>query len=132
MKLQAHFLAETAQFDSEGFLTIIRGGMTGVTASGFPAPIRFHVVTRLWLEPKEASAPVFMQTRLSFRDNEVGATRQLLNVNPSMPDRIFVNVIQNLTVGVDQPGVIKIQCSVADELLPILELPVDPGPSPML
>jgi hypothetical protein len=126
MKLQAHLLAETAQFDSEGFITVIRGGMTGATPERFPMLLRFAVLTRLWLTEQEAAGLVEMSTRVSFSGKEIAQTRQPLNINRSDPSRIFINCVNNLQLLIDRPGLIQIEASVQGMGLPLLELPVDP------
>lgn len=130
MKLQAHMLAETLQFDSEGFVTMIRGGLTSVTFAGFPALIHFGIFTRLWLTQDEAAGLVEMTTRITFNDREAANTRQPINVNRTDPSRIFVNIVNNLQMVVDRVGLIQIEAHVAGSVLPLLELPVETlGPS---
>jgi len=121
-------LADTAQFDSEGFVTMIRGGITGMTPSGFPVLLRFSVFTRLWLSSGEAAGLVEMETRITFNDKEIVNNRQPLNVNRADPEHIFVNVVNNLQFAIDQPGLIKIQAYVVGMALPTLELPVTAPP----
>jgi hypothetical protein len=128
MKLQAHMIADTAQFDSDGFVTIIRGGMTGATPVGFPVLFRFSIFTRLWLDSQEAAGLVEMRTRITFRGAEISNASQPLNVNRADPSRIFVNVVNNLQMLIDQPGLIQIESSVSGMALPLIELPIDPPP----
>jgi hypothetical protein len=133
MKLQAHFLADTAQFDSEGFITVIRGGVTSVAFEGFPGLARFCVLTRLWLTAEEADGLVFMTMRLSFDGTEIGKSSQPINVNRSNPDHVYVNVISNLQLSFPSAGTLRIEASVRanspeEAALPLLDLLVEAAP----
>ena len=128
MKLQAHMLADTVQFDSEGFVTIIKGGITGVTPAGFPILFRFGVFTRLWLTPEEAAGLVEMTTRISYNDVELANNRQPLNVNRADPNYIFVNVANTLQFVLDRPGLLRISAYVVGVALPTLDLPITAPP----
>lgn len=128
MKLQAHFIADTAQFDTEGFFTVIRGGMDMVYVPTFPALLRFSILTRVWLTPDEAEGLVEMATRMTFNGKEFANTRQPLNVNRTQPARIFINAVSNVQMGLTEVGLIQIEAGISGRALPLLELPISRPP----
>ena len=139
MKLQAHFLADTAQFDSEGDITVIRGGISTIAFEAFPGLARFCVLTRLWLTAEEADGLVFMTTRLGFDGTEIGESSQPINVNRSKPEHVYVNVISNLQLTIPGPGLLRIEVSIRansldEAALPLLDVVVErtPGSEPDL
>jgi hypothetical protein len=137
MRLQAHFVADTAQFDSEGFITVIRGGVSTIFFENFPGLAKLCVLTRLWLTAEEADGLVFMTTRVSLDGTGIGESSQPLNVNRSNPDHVYVNVISNLQLAVVGPGLLRIEVSIRanslnEAALPLLDVAVErtPGTGP--
>lgn len=132
MKLQAHFIADVAQFDSEGLVTVIRGGINQAMTDAFPGMVRFSTLTRLWLTPEEASGLVMTRTRLTLDSSEIAQSSQPLNVNKTNPDYIFVNLINNFQLVIPHPCLLRIETSVTapglESALPLLEFVVKRAP----
>lgn len=122
MIVQAHFAAETAQFDSEGFVTIIKGGLTGIHSPSFPVPVRFAVFTRLRLTPDEARGLVVVNHRLTHEGVHLAATAMPLNVNVTDEDQIYVNAIAQFQVVAPRPGLMRVGADVLGVALPFVEI----------
>jgi hypothetical protein len=120
--VQAHLAAEVAQFDSEGFVTIIKGGLTGIHSPAFPVPVRFGVFTRLRLTEDEAQGLVVMNHRLTHNGVQLAETAMPLNVNVSDPDQIYVNAIAQFQVVVPEPGLMRVAASVLGAALPFIDI----------
>lgn len=125
MKVEAHLIAETAQFDSDGFFTIIRGGLTGVKSSGFPFPYKFSILTRLLLTEKEASKLVVLNSIISFEGREIATVDQPLAVKVTNPNQIFVNAIGNIQLLIDAPGKLTVRSYVLGSALNPLDLLIE-------
>ena len=121
MKLHAHFVAESANFASDGTFTVFKGGIDQMAAPGWPALTRLALITRLELDADESHRLIELQVRILFQGVQVGASRQPLAVRPApVGGRSYVNSIANLNLGLPGPGVITIAASVNDEALPLL------------
>ncbi len=123
MKVQAHFLAESANFAADGTFTVFKGGVTDLNAHGWPALSKVAVVTRLELTHEEASQLVELTLRISFEGQEMTVARQPLAVKAGDPAKpVYVNSIIELGFPLMGPGRITIEASVNDMGLPLLYL----------
>ncbi len=123
MKVQAHFLAENANFNADGTFTVFKGGITDLNASEWPAFSRFAMITRLELSHEEASQLVELAIRISFEGQEISVVRQPLAVKAIDPEKPhYVNSIVELGIPLPGPGKMTIEASVNDRGLPLLYL----------
>jgi hypothetical protein len=122
VKVQAHFPAESANFGADGTFTVFKGGITDINASGWPAPARVAIVTRLELTIEEAQELVELTLRLSFEGRELALIRQPLAVKADPSKPIYVNSIAELNIGVPGPGRITIEAAVNEMGLPLIHL----------
>lgn len=132
MKVQAHFLADSANFAADGTFSVFKGGITELNAPSWPVLTRFVVVTRLELTQEEASQLVELTLRIWFGDREVTTTRQPLATKPGDPSKpSYVNSIAELGFQLPGPGRITIEAAINDTGLPLLYLwAQQPGSSP--
>lgn len=123
MKLHAHFVAESANFASDGTFSVFKGGIDQMASPNWPALTRIAVITRLELDAEESHRLVEMQLRVLFEGIQMGTSRQPLAVKAAQAGgRSYVNSIVNMNLGIPRPGVITIAASVNDEALPLLYL----------
>jgi hypothetical protein len=125
VKLHAHFVAESANFASDGTFTVFKGGIDQMASARWPALTRLAIITRLELDAEESRRLVEMQVRVLFQGVQMGASTQPLAVKAApVGGRSYVNSIANLNLGIPGPGVITIAATVNDEALPLLYLTV--------
>ena len=125
MKLHAHFVAESANFASDGTFTVFKGGIDQLASARWPALTRLALITRLELDAEESHRLIELQVRILFQGVQMGASRQPLAVKAApIGGRSYVNSIANLNLGINGPGVITIAATVNDEALPLLYLTV--------
>jgi hypothetical protein len=123
VKLHAHFVAESANFASDGTFTVFKGGIDQFASPGWPALVRLAIITRLELDARESRRLMEMQVRISFDGVQMGASTQPLAVKAAPAGgRSYVNSIANLNLGIPGPGVVTIAATVNDEALPLLYL----------
>ncbi len=131
MKLHAHFVAESANFASDGTFTVFKGGIDQVASPNWPALTRIAIITRLELDPQESRRLIEMQLRVLFQGVQMGSSTQPLAVKPvPVGGRSYVNSIAYLNLGIPGPGVITIAATVNDEALPLLYLMVTQAAAP--
>ena len=83
-----------------------RGGITDVTASTFPAPVRYALVLRLEADPDEATRLHEMSTGLYYAGVPLAPPQSIplaLKIGAGEP-RLYLNVVVNLAFVVFQPG----------------------------
>ena len=125
MKLHAHFVAESANFASDGTFTVFKGGIDQMASQSWPALTRLALITRLELDADESHRLIELQVRILYEGVQMGASTQPLAVKAAPAGgRSYVNSIANINLGIPGPGVITIEASVNDEALPLLYLTV--------
>jgi hypothetical protein len=123
VKLHAHFVAESANFASDGTFSVFKGGIDQMASTNWPALTRLALITRLELDAEESHQLIELQVRILFQGVQLGASRQPLAVKPAPAGaRTYVNSIANMNLGIPGPGVITIAASVNEEALPLLYL----------
>ncbi len=123
MKVQAHFVADSANFAADGTFTVFNGGVTDINAQAWPAFGKVAILTRLELTIEEASQLIELSLRISFEGREVASSRQPLAVKVLRADRpIYVNSIIELGLPLPGPGRITIEAAVNGIGLPLLYL----------
>lgn len=123
MKVQAHFLADSANFGADGTFAVFKGGITELNSSDWPVLARMAMITRLELTHGEASRLVELTMRLSFEGQELTVVRQPLAVKPGDPARpMYVNSIVELNFPVPGPGRLTIEAAVNQAGLPLLHV----------
>ncbi|MHB1523592.1 MAG: DUF6941 family protein [Candidatus Dormibacteria bacterium] len=125
MKLHAHFLADSANFNDDGTFTVFKGGINRLTASAFPTLARFVVVTRLEFDQEEASELHEVGLTVSLGYTQLAPTK----VNPIALQRAvvgpcFANVISQFSLVVPAPGELVLAATVDDIGLPSLHLDI--------
>jgi transcriptional antiterminator Rof (Rho-off) len=127
MKLLAHFLADSANFNQDQTFTVFKGGITEVQAMGFPVMTKFVVVTSLVFDLEEAAKLHHMQLSLTLPDGrQVSGQRQPIAVRvlDATAKRFYSNVIGQMNVGVDRAGEIVIAGEIDGDRLPLLHLAI--------
>jgi hypothetical protein len=124
VKVLGHFLAETANFSSDGTFTVFRGGIDQVQSDAFPALVRLVLVTRLELTRKEARVlnELFLEVE---HEGQVMGPRvgQPLAVRvPDQPKPIYVNSIAQLNIVIPSAGVTIFKAAINEGMLPWLYL----------
>lgn len=123
MKVQAHFVAESANFAADGTFAVFKGGITDLNAQGWPAFSKVAIVTRLELTREEASQLVELTLRISFEGQEMTVARQPIAVKvPEISRPIYVNSITELGFPLPGPGRVTIEAMVNEARLPLLYL----------
>lgn len=121
MKLHAHFIAESANFASDGTFTVFKGGIDQMASHSWPALTRLALITRLELDADESHRLIELQVRILYEGVPMGASTQPLAVKAAPAGgRSYVNSIANINLGIPGPGVITIAASVNEEALPLL------------
>jgi len=121
VKLHAHFVAESANFASDGTFSVFKGGIDQLASPNWPVLTRIAVITRLELDANESRRLVEMQLRVLFEGVQMGTSRQPLAVKAAAAgSRSYVNSIVTMNLGIPGPGVITVAASVNDEALPLL------------
>jgi len=123
VKLHAHFLAESANFASDGTFTVFKGGIDQLASPGWPVFTRLALITRLELDAGESRRLLELHVLVLFQGVQLGASTQPLAVKAApVGGRSYVNSIANMNLGIPGPGVITIAATVNDEALPLLYL----------
>lgn len=123
MKLLAHFLADSANFNQDGTFTVFKGGITDTLAAGFPTMAKFVVLTRIEFTPGEASKLHQLQLHITLPDgSHVSGQRQPIVVRLADPNapHLYANVISQMNVGLARGGDIVIAGDLDGEHLPLL------------
>jgi hypothetical protein len=129
LKLHAHFLADSANFASDGTFTVFKGGIDQMASQGWPALTRLALITRLELDAGESHRLLELQVRVLFQDVQIGASIQPLAVKAApVGGRSYVNSIANINLGIPGPGLITIAATVNEEALPLLYLTATQAP----
>lgn len=134
MKLHAHFLADSANFASDGTFTVFRGGINEVNSPAWPILLKVASITRLEFTPEEATKLNEYTQQITFegqgRSHVMAQVRQpiALKVLPGKP--IYANLIGNLNLIVPGSGRITIQTLINDEALPLLHFEANQAPLP--
>lgn len=130
MKLHAHFLAESANFASDGTFTVFKGGIDQIASPAWPVITRLAIITRLELDPNESRRLLEMQVSILFQGIQGPITKQPLAVKAAPAGgRSYVNSIATLNLGIPGPGVFTIAATVDEQALPLLYLTVaEAGP----
>jgi hypothetical protein len=124
VKVLAHFLAETANFASDGTFTVFRGGIDQLASDGFPAFARLVLVTRLELTRQESRVlnELFLEVE---HEGHLLAPRvgQPLAVRvPEQEKPIYVNSIAQLNIVIPSAGVTVFKAAINEGILPWLYL----------
>ncbi len=124
MKVLAHFLAETANFASDGTFTVFRGGIDQVQSDSFPALVRLVLVTRLELTREEARVLNELFLEVEHEGHLMGPRfGQPLAVRvPDKQKPIYVNSIAQLNIIIPSAGVTVFKAAINEGILPWLYL----------
>jgi hypothetical protein len=124
MKVLAHFLAESANFASDGTFTVFRGGIDQVASDAFPTLVRLVLVTRLELTRDEARVLNELFLEVEHEGTLMGPrVGQPLAVRvPDHEKPIYVNSIAQLNVVIPSPGVTIFKAAINEGILPWLYL----------
>lgn len=127
MKLLAHFLADSANFNQDGTFTVFKGGITEINAASFPTLSKFVVLTRIEFSPDEASKLHQLQLHITLPDGtHVSGQRQpiVVRVAEQSPQRAYANVISQMNIGLARTGDLVIAGELDGERAPLLYLVV--------
>jgi hypothetical protein len=125
MKLLAHFVADSANFNTDGTFTVFKGGVSDLHAPGFPALCKVAVITRLEFTVDEAAALHEMQLNIALPGaSMIIGSRQPIAVKVTDVARghLWSNVIAEMTLLVPQPGEVVISGDIDGQALPLLFL----------
>ncbi len=123
MKVQAHFVADSALFAVDGTFTVYRGGITEMRSATWPVMSKLAIITRLALEPDEVSGLIEVRLRFLHENQLLGEAGQPIAARVPDPARpVYVNSIVELNMGIPGPGTITIEATVDDKRLPLLYL----------
>jgi hypothetical protein len=123
VKVQAHFVAESASFGADGTFTVYKGGITDLNATDWPALSRLAIVTRLELTHDEAAHLIELTLRFLHDEIQLGQARQPLAVKVMDPTKpVYVNSIAETNLVIPGPGKITIEAAVNEKRLPLLYL----------
>lgn len=132
MKLHAHFLSDSANFNDDGTFTIYKGGISDVTAAGFPTMCKFVMLTRIELEADEAESMHDLALDVYFNGTPMGPTsHQPIAINAPSGQPVYSNTISQFQLVVVSVGEILFAATYDDIALPLLRLHVR-GPAPLL
>ena len=121
MKLHAHFLAESANFASDGTFTVFKGGITDVGSPMWPVMTKVAIVTRLELDSDESRRLVEMRVRVTHEGQGMGQARTPLAAKAAQPGQpSYVNSILTMNLIIPGPGRLTIAASINEEALPLL------------
>ncbi len=123
MKMLAHFLAESANFASDGTFTVFKGGITEINSPGWPAVTKIVIITRLELDLEESRKLNELELRITFEGHEMSRSRQPLAVKVPEPGKLsYMNSIGMLNLIIPGPGTITVEAYVNRMALPLLHL----------
>jgi len=125
VKQLAHFLAEKANFNSDGTFTVYRAGITELRAIAFPALCQFSLITRLELDEGEAAGLHHLHVDVQFNGTIAGNGMEIpvaVQVVPGRPS--YANAIGNYSLAVPAVGELLVVASFDEGGLPFLRLHV--------